>query len=40
VSHRFYAIVERPTARRDIDLFGETTVRIDGSREPGAPACR
>lgn len=37
MSHRFYAIVERPTAGRDIDLFGETTVRIDGSREPGAP---
>lgn len=37
MSHRFYAIVERPTARRDIDLLGETTVRIDGSREPGGP---
>lgn len=37
MTHRFYAIVERPTAKRDIDLFGETTVRIDGSREPGGP---
>lgn len=37
MTHQFYAIVERTTPRRDIDLFGETTVRIDGSREPGNP---
>lgn len=37
MSHRFYAIVERPTAKRDIDLFGVTTLRIDGSREPDSP---
>lgn len=35
MTHQFYAIIERPTPKRDIDLFGETTVRIDGSREPG-----
>lgn len=33
----FYSIVTTGTPKRDIDLFGETTVRIDGSREPGAP---
>lgn len=37
MSHRFFAIIERPTPKRDIDLFGVTTVRIDGSREPGVP---
>lgn len=37
MTHQFYAIVERPTAKRDIDLFGVTTLRIDGSREPGSP---
>lgn len=37
MSHRYYAIVERPTPKRDIDLFGVTTFRIDGSREPGGP---
>lgn len=37
MSHRFFTIIERPTPKRDIDLFGVTTVRIDGSREPGGP---
>ncbi|HAL07217.1 MAG TPA: hypothetical protein DCP26_07675, partial [Brevundimonas sp.] len=33
----FYSIVTTGTPKRDIDLLGETTVRIDGSRRPGAP---
>ena len=33
----FYSIVSTPSLKRDIDLFGPTTVRIDGSREPGGP---
>lgn len=31
----FYSIVSTGTPKRDIDLFGPTTVRIDGAREPG-----
>lgn len=31
----FYSIVSGNTPKRDIDLFGPTTVRIDGAREPG-----
>lgn len=31
----FYSIVSGATPKRDIDLFGPTTVRIDGAREPG-----
>ena len=31
----FYSIVRTGTPKRDIDLFGPTTVRIDGAREPG-----
>ncbi len=31
----FYSIVIVGTPKRDIDLFGPTTVRIDGAREPG-----
>ncbi|WEK56451.1 MAG: hypothetical protein P0Y52_07750 [Candidatus Brevundimonas phytovorans] len=31
----FYSIVSTGTPKRDIDLFGRTTVRIDGAREPG-----
>ncbi|NWE53672.1 hypothetical protein [Brevundimonas sp. P7753] len=31
----FYSIVSTGSPKRDIDLFGPTTVRIDGAREPG-----
>lgn len=31
----FYSIVSTASPKRDIDLFGPTTVRIDGAREPG-----
>jgi hypothetical protein len=31
----FYSIVSGATPKRDIDLFGPTTVRIDGARESG-----
>lgn len=31
----FYTIVSTASPKRDIDLFGPTTVRIDGAREPG-----
>lgn len=31
----FYSIVSTSTPKRDIDLFGPTTVRIDGAREQG-----
>ena len=33
----FYSIVSVPTLKRDIDLFGPTTIRIDASRERGGP---
>ncbi len=31
----YYSIVSTPSLKRDIDLFGPTTVRIDGARVPG-----